>query len=57
MKERYIDKKKVNSIAKDNNMSPYSVKNWIRTGCSELAIDVRNKHKELYEIFNEMKND
>lgn len=57
MKERYINKKKINSIAKDNNMSPYSVKNWIRKGCSELAIDVRNKHKELYEIFNEMKND
>lgn len=56
MKERYINKKKVDMIAKENKISSASVKNWIRKGCSELANEVKNRNKELYNIFNEMRN-
>ena len=56
MKERYINKKKVDMIAKENKISSASVKNWIRKGCYELANEVKNRNKELYNIFDEMRN-
>ncbi len=56
MKERYINKKKVDTIAEENKISSASVKNWIRKGCSELANEVKIRNKELYNIFDEMRN-
>jgi RNA polymerase sigma factor (sigma-70 family) len=56
MKERYINKKKVDTIAEENKISSASVKNWIRKGCSELANEIKNRNKELYNIFDEMRN-
>ena len=56
MKERYINQKKVDTIAEENKVSSASVKNWIRKGCSELANEVMDKHNELYNIFEEMRN-
>ena len=56
MKERYINQKKVDIIAEENKVSSASVKNWIRKGCSELANEVMDKHNELYNIFEEMRN-
>ena len=56
MKERYINKKKVDTIAEENKISSASVKNWIRNGCSELANEVKLRNKELYSIFEEMRN-
>ena len=56
MKERYINQKKVDTIAEENKISSASIKNWIRKGCSELANEVKNRNKELYNIFDEMRN-
>lgn len=56
MKERYINQKKVDTIAEENQISSASVKNWIRKGCSDLANEVKNRNKELYNIFDEMRN-
>lgn len=56
MKERYINQKKVDTIAEENKISSASVKNWIRRGCSELANEVKLRNKELYSIFDEMRN-
>ena len=56
MKERYINKKKVDKISEENKISYASVKNWIRKGCSELANEVKLRNKELYNIFDEMRN-
>ena len=56
MKERYINQKKVDTIAEENKVSSASVKNWIRKGGSELSKEVMDKHNELYNIFEEMKN-
>ena len=56
MKERYINQKKVDIIAEENKISSASVKNWIRKGCSELANEVKLRNKELYSIFDEMRN-
>ena len=56
MKERYINQKKVDMIAEENKISSASVKNWIRKGCSELANEVKNRNKDLYNIFDEMRN-
>ena len=56
MKERYINQKKVDIIAEENKVSSASVKNWIRKGCSELTNEVMDKHNELYNIFEEMRN-
>lgn len=56
MKERYINQKKVDTIAEENKISSASVKNWIRKGCSELANEVKLRNKELYSIFDEMRN-
>lgn len=56
MKERYINQKKVDTIAEENKISSASIKNWIRKGCSELAKEVIDKNKDLYNIFDEMRN-
>ena len=56
MKERYINQKKVDTIAEENKVSSASVKNWIRKGGSELSKEVMDKHNELYNIFEEMRN-
>ena len=56
MKERYINQKKVDMIAEENKISSASVKNWIRKGCSDLANEVKHRNKELYSIFDEMRN-
>jgi len=56
LKERYINQKKVDVIAEENKISSASVKNWIRKGCSELANEVKLRNKELYSIFDEMRN-
>ena len=56
MKERYMNQKKVDMIAEENKISSASVKNWIRKGCSDLANEVKHRNKELYSIFDEMRN-
>lgn len=55
MEERYINNKKVSKIADDNNIPLSSVKNWIRKGCSELNLEVKNRYDTLYNVFNEIK--
>jgi RNA polymerase sigma factor (sigma-70 family) len=53
MKERYIDQKKVAQIAIDNNIAQSSVKNWIRKGISCLSEEIRARHPELCELYED----
>lgn len=55
MKSRYVDGKKVNTIAKENNISQASVKNWIRKGCSEVRKEIEHRNKTLCKAFEESK--
>ena len=53
MKERYIDQKKVAQIASDNNIAQSSVKNWIRKGIVCLGEEIRARHPELCDLYEE----
>lgn len=56
MKERYVNNKKVDTIAEENKVSSASVKNWIRKGCVELAEEVKYRNNDIYNVFEEMRN-
>lgn len=54
LKERYINKKKLEQIANDNRISLSSVKNWIRKGMSELKCEIEYRHPDLVKIYEEL---
>ena len=54
MQERYIHKKKVEEIARDNQIPLSSVKNWIRKGESVLSEEVKRNYSELYDLYMEV---
>ena len=54
MKERYINQKKIDQIAKDNKISLSSVKSWIRKGRNELKCEIEYRHPDLVKIYEEL---
>jgi RNA polymerase sigma factor (sigma-70 family) len=57
MKERYINQKKLEQIAKDNRISLSSVKSWIRKGRSELKCEIEYRHPDLVKIYEELESE
>lgn len=57
MTERFVNRKKVDQIAEDNNIPKTSVNNWIIKGRQCLFNEVKNRHPELYDIYNETIHD
>jgi RNA polymerase sigma factor (sigma-70 family) len=53
MHERYINRKKVDDIAKDNQIPVSSVKNWIRKGEAVLNEEVKRNYSHLYDLYME----
>lgn len=51
LKERYINKKKVDDIAYDNKIPVSSVKNWLRKGVVALNEELKESVPELYEMY------
>ena len=56
LKERYINKKKVDDIAYDNKIPVSSVKNWLRKGMLALNEELKESVPELYEMYVELEN-
>ena len=54
MQDRFLNRKKVDDISRDNMITSSNVKNLIRKGCDELSDDVVDKYKELCFVFGEM---
>ena len=57
MKERYINQKKLEQIARDNRISLSSVKNWIRKGTSELKCEIEYRHPDLVKIYEDLESE
>lgn len=53
MTERYINKKRINDIAKDNNKTKVEIKNYLHFGSKRLSKDVSAKNPYLYRRFME----
>ena len=53
MKDRLINQKKIDDIARDNQIPISSVKNWIRKGRLELREIIKNKYSDLYDMYIE----
>lgn len=53
MKDRLINKKKIDDIAIDNMIPLSSVKNWLRRGKVELQNIIKNKYPDLYDMYVE----
>lgn len=53
MWERYVEKKTVAQIAKDNNISVFSVQNWLFKGKKCLFDEVKCRYPKLYDIYVE----
>ena len=51
MYERFINSKKIEDIAADNNVPLSSVKNWLRKGKSVLKDTVKEKYTNLYYMY------
>ena len=56
MKERYINKKNARQIAEDNDMTLFSVQNWLLKGKRCLFDEVKFKYPDLYNIYCETLN-
>lgn len=57
MKERYVNKKNARQIAEDNNMTLFSVQNWLLKGKRCLSDEVKFRYPDLYDIYCETFND
>lgn len=53
MRERLVNKKKIDDIAQDNKLPITSVKNWVRRGRIELGELIKQKHSYLYSMYSE----
>lgn len=51
MHERFINSKKIEDIALDNNVPVSSVKNWLRKGKTVLKKTVKKKYSNLYFMY------
>lgn len=51
LRERYINKKKVDDIAVDNQIPVSSVKNWLRKGVIALHEELKESVPELYYMY------
>lgn len=54
MKERYINRKRIKDIAKDNNKTKIEVKSYLHFGSKKLSKDVIEKNQYLYKRFMEI---
>ncbi len=53
MRERFINNKKIEDIATDNNVPVSSVKNWLRKGKDVLRDTIREKYADLYNMYTD----
>lgn len=53
LKERYINKKKVNAIAIDNHIPVSSVKNWLREGVAMLRVELMECVPDVCKMYIE----
>lgn len=51
IKERYINQKKVEDIAIQNNFSVYDVKNWLVKARKLLKAEVKKRYSDLYNVY------
>ena len=51
MRERFINNKKIEDIAIDNNVPVSSVKNWLRKGKDVLRDTIRERYTDLYNMY------
>jgi len=54
MRDRLIKQKKIDDIARDNQIPISSVKNWIRKGKIELQEIIKNKYSALYDMYQDI---
>ena len=54
MRDRLINQKKIDDIARDNQIPISSVKNWIRKGKIELQEIIKNKYGALYDMYRDI---
>ena len=54
--ERFINSKKIEDIALDNNIPISSVKNWLRKGKDVLKETVKQKYSSLYSMYANFEN-
>lgn len=54
MRDRLINQKKIDDIARDNQIPVSSVKNWIRKGKIELQEIIKNKYSVLYDMYTDI---
>ena len=57
LKERYINRKKVDEIATDNKIPVTSVKNWLRKGIAALNDELKVSVPELYDLYVNLKTE
>ena len=56
MRERFINNKKIEDIAIDNNVPVSSVKNWLRKGKDVLRDTIRERYTDLYNMYTDFEN-
>lgn len=56
MRERFINNKKIEDIAIDNNVPVSSVKNWLRKGKDVLRITIQERYADLYNMYTDSEN-
>lgn len=56
MRERFINNKKIEDIAIDNNVPVSSVKNWLRKGKDVLRDTIRERYTDLYIMYTDFEN-
>lgn len=53
MRERFINNKKIEDIATDNNVPVSSVKNWLRKGKDVLRDTIKERYRDLYNMYTD----
>ena len=53
MRERFINNKKIEDIATDNNVPISSVKNWLRKGKDVLRDTIKERYRDLYNMYTD----
>lgn len=56
MRERFINNKKIEDIAIDNNVPVSSVKNWLRKGKDVLRDTIQERYADLYNMYTDSEN-
>ena len=56
MRERFINNKKIEDIAIDNNVPVSSVKNWLRKGKDVLRDKIQERYADLYNMYTDSEN-